>query len=360
MLFVALLWASIFLIARFLSSRVRGLVVKPLYIMYRLESTLSFLDSFAASRAASAYLALSPALFVASAALFYYFVARVSLATLSGAPSAGGLVPVIPGLTIRGLVALHVLISIGLAALVHEVAHAVALKRFGVKIKSSGLLLAVVIPAAFVEPDERELTQRGLKQRTLVYSAGPASNLALALALLLALSFIGGQAAGVEVLEVSEGGPAQRAGVQPGFVILEINGTPIRTVEDLQRTVSFYRGCDVILELRGKTLRGEEALYVIHKRADEDLIGVTVRQAKAWNLPDELYYPTVDFLFYCYVINLSLAMINAAPLFVTDGGRVTRDLLVRALGERAGGTLSFFVQALTLLMVLTSIRLSPL
>ena len=39
----------------------------------------------------------------------------------------------------------------------------------------------------------------------------------------------------VEVVEVVEGGPADRAGVRPEDLILSVNGTRIERVEDLQR-----------------------------------------------------------------------------------------------------------------------------
>jgi serine protease Do len=44
------------------------------------------------------------------------------------------------------------------------------------------------------------------------------------------------QQAGIEggLLVVGVAGPAARAGIQPGDVILQVNGTPIRSVEQLR------------------------------------------------------------------------------------------------------------------------------
>ena len=39
----------------------------------------------------------------------------------------------------------------------------------------------------------------------------------------------------VEVVEVVEGGPADRAGIRPEDLILSVDGTPTERVEDLQR-----------------------------------------------------------------------------------------------------------------------------
>ena len=44
-----------------------------------------------------------------------------------------------------------------------------------------------------------------------------------------------GRSGGVEVVEVAGGGPAERAGLRPEDLIVEIDGTAIETVDDLQR-----------------------------------------------------------------------------------------------------------------------------
>ena len=46
-----------------------------------------------------------------------------------------------------------------------------------------------------------------------------------------------GRAGGVEVVQVVEGGPADRAGMRPEDLIVEIDGTPIEGMDELQRVV---------------------------------------------------------------------------------------------------------------------------
>jgi S1-C subfamily serine protease len=46
------------------------------------------------------------------------------------------------------------------------------------------------------------------------------------------------EAAAVQVLEVTEGGPAARAGIAKGDVILEFAGAPVFTVDDLHRLLT--------------------------------------------------------------------------------------------------------------------------
>src|ERR671924_1704916 len=44
-----------------------------------------------------------------------------------------------------------------------------------------------------------------------------------------------GRSSGVEVVEVVEGSPAARAGLRPEDLIIELNGVPVETVDDIQR-----------------------------------------------------------------------------------------------------------------------------
>jgi serine protease Do len=56
-----------------------------------------------------------------------------------------------------------------------------------------------------------------------------------------------GRASGVEIVEVVEGGPADRAGLRPEDLIVELDGTPIAGMDELQRVV--------VSELIGRAVR---------------------------------------------------------------------------------------------------------
>jgi serine protease Do len=58
-----------------------------------------------------------------------------------------------------------------------------------------------------------------------------------------------GRAAGVEVVQVVEGGPADRAGMRPEDLIVELDGTPIEGMDELQRVV--------VGELIGRAVRAK-------------------------------------------------------------------------------------------------------
>ncbi len=67
---------------------------------------------------------------------------------------------------------------------------------------------------------------------------------------------------GVVVVEVEPGGPAARAGMQPGDVVREINRSAVRDVQDLDRLSRSLRAGDHVLVL---VQRGARALYLAVK-----------------------------------------------------------------------------------------------
>ena len=65
--------------------------------------------------------------------------------------------------------------------------------------------------------------------------------------------------AGVPVASVSKDGPAARAGVRSGDIILRVNGEEVSTVTDLLRATVLQTGKEVELRI----LRGSEALHLV-------------------------------------------------------------------------------------------------
>ena len=68
-----------------------------------------------------------------------------------------------------------------------------------------------------------------------------------------------GRASGVEVVQVVEGGPAERAGMRPEDLIVELDGTAIEGMDELQRVVAS--------ELIGRPVRAK----VVREGREEDL-----------------------------------------------------------------------------------------
>jgi len=84
----------------------------------------------------------------------------------------------------------HWIIAIALLALVHEGFHGIMAVAGKVKIKSLGFGLLAIIPLAFVEPDEKQLSKKSAWTQLRVYTAGSFSNFILgALCIIILIYF---------------------------------------------------------------------------------------------------------------------------------------------------------------------------
>ena len=89
----------------------------------------------------------------------------------------------------------HWILSIFILAVVHEFSHGVVARAHNVPVKSSGFavfaLLIPIIPAAFVEPDEKKLGKMSGIVQYSVFAAGPMANLVFAFLIVFLFPFAG-------------------------------------------------------------------------------------------------------------------------------------------------------------------------
>ncbi|MCE4625403.1 MAG: site-2 protease family protein [Desulfurococcales archaeon] len=311
---------------------------------------------------------ISVALLIISAALFYYYVGYVfALKYIIKPPGeeVQGFSPIIPGVTIGWKDTIYIMVAIGVAAFFHELSHALVSRAVGVKVKDAGIALFLFIPAAFVEPDEDELKRARLRDRTLIYSAGVGANVILALLSLIALSLAAQSLAmGVMIVDVSQGSPAEQAGLQPGMVIVAVNGEPVKSLNDLINALKKAgvgdrsRAADVYLKV---VVDGEEKTVHVHKPVGVDKIGVTLKEIYKYNW-------LVVFIRASYIINFSLALVNAAPLAIplpggvlfADGGQILRDIVAAKYGEEKGNLAAVLVGVATLAVLISLMGLARL
>jgi membrane-associated protease RseP (regulator of RpoE activity) len=166
---------------------------------------------------------------VAMTALFFLTLV-VSLTPNSGVqPLAGNEILVIPG--VNPFVPLwYGLVALILTLVVHEGAHGVLARANGMRVKSLGLLIAVLPVGAFVEPDEDDLKAAPRRRRLRVFAAGPAVNVGTAALCLAAFALLMGSAAptpGAHVAVIVQDAPADRAGLEPGDTMTALAGQPV-------------------------------------------------------------------------------------------------------------------------------------
>ena len=122
------------------------------------------------------------------------------------------------------------LVALIVTLVVHEGGHGVLARANGMRLKSLGLLVAVLPIGAFVEPDEDDLKAAPRRRRLRVFAAGPAVNLGTAALCLAAFALLMGSTApapGVHVALTVKDAPADLAGISPGDSLVRVDGQDI-------------------------------------------------------------------------------------------------------------------------------------
>ncbi len=141
-----------------------------------------------------------------------------------------GINPVIPlGYGILALV---------VAIVVHEFAHGIMTRVGGMKVRSLGLVFLVVPIGAFVEPDDKELESTTRSKRSKVFAAGPATNIVVAIIVLLVFSLVFMNSVkpaheGALVTGIVDGSPAAHAGITSNAVIVRFGGDEVKNASEI-------------------------------------------------------------------------------------------------------------------------------
>lgn len=170
----------------------------------------------------------------------YFFINNLIELWVAPKPE-NSITPMIPGVTVNLNVFSYLILPLLFIITFHEFSHAMASESDGLKIKSTGLLGAglfyIILPGAFVEPDEFQLKAPKTKSWTKlrVFGAGTFTNAIQAgIALLLVLNFstLISPFYGPNVFQVNYIVPNSQGGYNEGNLligdkVIEINGTKI-------------------------------------------------------------------------------------------------------------------------------------
>ena len=233
----------------------------------------------------------------------------------------------IPGINITGWSLVYFSIGIVIAALVHELSHAYTAIVHGIPVKGMGFAFILVLPIAFTEIEEDIYKKSSLRGKILTLIAGPASNTCVALLVMILIPFII-SAPGLTVIDVEPNGPADKAGLKPYTIILRVNNEPA-TLENLQKYIKKVNET-VEISLQVWSDNGVQTINVT-KPTGYTRIGIIItgyipstRLVKILGVSMAIH--TVSLIQWIYIINFSLALINIAPLFITDGGKIAYEI----------------------------------
>jgi len=285
--------------------------------------------------------------------------------------AAGGVVPIIPGITITGLPLIYMLIALAVAILTHEFGHGFASSKDNIPIKSSGLLGFFVMFGAFVEPDEEAFEKEATpRARMRLLAAGSYANIAWSfvfLALLLNFGAIASIAynppSGAYIYQTSPGSPGAEV-LSVGDVIIGLNDTEIEAWNDVSIfMVDALNGSQITIHtLDGSatiTLAGNDANGT---RGYIGIYGSDYWEAKpGWSLfLDSMFiFHAQQIILWCYIILISLALFNLLPVPMLDGDKLLSNGLSLFIKDaKKIKYIMYPVRIASLLIVVLSIVLS--
>ncbi len=270
------------------------------------------------------------------------------------------------------------IISIFVIAAVHEFSHGLVAKAHNMKVKSSGFaflaLIVPIIPAAFVEPDEKQLRKRPQKEQLSVFAAGPLANIITALLCLGILSFVmvpivnaAIEPNGVKFAEYYRNGkiyPAENAGIEVGEIIREIDNNPTPYVANMTEilgskkpgeTIKIKTDKSAYQIILDKNPENESAAFIGISQIEQSTeIKEDVRARYGKFLPDAMIWIAGLFVF-LYILNLGIGLFNLVPIGPLDGGRMLQLPLHRYFGQEKGNKVLAYVSLVFFVIILVNV-----
>ena len=282
--------------------------------------------------------------------------------------------------------------------IVHEFGHAILCRVEGIRVKTMGVLLAVIPIGAFVEPDETDQEKSKGLAKMRMFGAGITNNILLGVLCFVAIILLLGLIVPLNaplVHGVYVDSPAHAAGIPPNSVIREVNGISVTTRDDVTILLNTTKPGDtvtLVIDNKGKaeshtlTLtswpkdlspRASGFMGVTYYDAPAvkeqfshfyDPIGIIILlavplytimdpstwgqfsiltidtvDAMMWQVPFPYFWFVIQILFWCGWFNFVVGTFNALPLLPLDGGLILKEGVERILERRGLSNYSGYV-----------------
>jgi membrane-associated protease RseP (regulator of RpoE activity) len=241
------------------------------------------------------------------------------------------------------------------SAIIHEFSHGALLRTVKAKVKSMGFILATILPlGAFVEPDEKDLSKKKNRSIMRMYSAGPMSNVILAIIFLIIMLLITPTISNYsnqlsedknDFLYVSSiqekteicgsvyDSPSYGV-LKPNDKILSINQIPIRSSQDmLNATKLNSNNVFVVKNMDTNKVRIE---YLIPNEMGKFGFTLAVQSDPNFKIPFKYYFykHSLAIVLWTAILNFLIATVNYLPTFPFDGGGMSKIIFSDYLNKK--------------------------
>ncbi|MEF8852633.1 MAG: site-2 protease family protein [Haloarculaceae archaeon] len=164
---------------------------------------------------------------------------------------------------------------------VHEGGHGLLCRVERIDIDSMGLAFLAFIPiGAFVEPDEESRNAASRGSQTRMFAAGVTNNFFITfLAFVLLFGPVSGSvsvAPGAPVGSTIDGGPADRAGIEYGDVVTQVEGQPVANFSEFDAALARMDARSVELRLQDGTTTTLNRSVLLARVVPELMAGVNL------------------------------------------------------------------------------------
>ncbi len=302
--------------------------------------------------------------------------------------------------------------SLFLTIVIHEFGHGILCRIENIKVKSIGLLLAVIPIGAFVEPDEEDVEKSRSAEKARMYGAGITNNLVLgAICFILMILLVGMAVPTSEpvVYGIYQNYAADVAGVPANSIIRNVDGivvqTPAEVAAVLQTTepgdtitltvenngvlqshtltltewpegfgdresgfmgIEYYNGEGVIRSIQ--SIRSPfQVLGLLILPLDIDnrfglmpirFLGFDTPEMAYFSVPFNQFWGAVHLLFWAGWFNINVGLFNAIPMIPFDGGYIFKEGVDRLFNRWGLSRFAPYVISFTSVLMLMLILLT--
>ncbi len=306
--------------------------------------------------------------FLGMALMFFLIIWNTVNLIMEPEVTEGGIALVLPFTTIPGIGYLPFtqwILAIIILAIVHEFSHGIMARAHNLKLKSSGFavfsIFVPLIPAAFVEPDEKKLRKKPAKVQNSVFSAGPMSNIVLAGIILLLFIFVMfpiqskmTEPIGFTFDVLNESSPAAKAGLETRMIITSFNG---KNITDAYKFVKYMYYNSTVNETITLGTENQTFNIVTEKIDNRSMIGVynvrnEVRFKERFLGIKDAFLWIYSFLRILGLFNFFIGLFNLLPLGIVDGGRMIKVSLEKFMKKEKAMKIFTLISTIVLVSIL--------